>query len=162
MAKYLFVFLLVFGSIGIAGWLILVFQTFFRASKSRTWPTVQGVVIEAGVQQLTRDRGPFNRFREGLKYEYQVDGKTYTSSILSLADLAVLGWQNGARSRGLANRIIRKYPKGKLVTVYYDPHNPSLAVLNTDIFNANLILVILIFLVMISFMVALLSLAFKA
>ncbi len=81
-----------------------------------------------------------------LEYEYRVEGQIYALSILSLTDSAVLRLQDGFRSKGVANRIARKYPTDKIITVRYDPQNPSLAVLNADVFNVNLVLNILIML----------------
>ncbi len=88
-----------------------------------------------------------------MEYEYQVEGQIYTSRILSLTDLAVLRLQHGFRSKGVANRIARKYPKGKVVTVQYDPKKPGLAILNPDVFNVNLILIALSFLVPVLFVI---------
>lgn len=55
-----------------------------------------------------------------LRYEFQVDGKTYTGSRVDL----------GAQQADVeVSDILRRFPQGKVVTVYYDPSDPTHCVL---------------------------------
>jgi hypothetical protein len=62
-----------------------------------------------------------------VEYEYTVDGKSHRSDEITFADpprRSVRGWVVKGRAR--------KYPLGKTVTVYYDPHDPSFSVLELE------------------------------
>ncbi|WP_420811450.1 DUF3592 domain-containing protein, partial [Microbulbifer mangrovi] len=54
-----------------------------------------------------------------VEYEYVVNGYTYTSSKVSYS-------ASGSR---YSRKVLRKFPEGKKVTVYFDSLNPRYAVL---------------------------------
>src|SRR5439155_23288043 len=60
-----------------------------------------------------------------IVYDYQVETHVYSSERISFSDFA--------HTKDYAQSFINKYPKGKEVTVYYQPSNPSLAVLEPGI-----------------------------
>jgi hypothetical protein len=62
-------------------------------------------------------------YRARTVYEYGVDGQTYRSERVAFGGLIRSAMPSFAR-RGIA-----KYPAGSLVTVYYNPNEPSQAVL---------------------------------
>ena len=152
MNLFWFFIFLVFFVVPVGGLIFVVSRTFLAAWRSKSWPTVQGVIMISEVTKLKRDYRSFaNNYREKLQYEYQVDGNSYSSNIISLTDSAVLWFGSGGRSRSVASRIVQNYPVGKLIIVHYDPPNPNLAVLETGVFSINFILMTLIVLVMSSF-----------
>ena len=57
--------------------------------------------------------------RPVIEYQYTVDGNGYTS------------FQYGQR-HGTARAIVARYPPGRAVDVYYNPHRPHDAVLNSN------------------------------
>jgi hypothetical protein len=124
-------------------WAFLVFLL-GRASclnlRSRSWPTTKGTVKLSKVEVVG------NHHRELLQYEYTVNGVSYVSHIISFIDLFLLVFMNGKRSRRAAEHIVAKYPLGSEVTVHFEKNNPKRAVLETQIWNINvaIILVILI------------------
>ncbi len=56
-----------------------------------------------------------------LIYEYVVDGKTYTSTRLSFTE-------DSKSELGIPD-ISKDFPEGKTISIYYDPNNPSHAVI---------------------------------
>lgn len=54
-----------------------------------------------------------------VEYQYVVNGYTFVSDTVSYK----------APGSSYSRRIVRKYPAGKKVTVYYDPRNPRYSVL---------------------------------
>jgi hypothetical protein len=57
-----------------------------------------------------------------VRYEYVVGGRTYTCDRVSFGD-------HSSSDAARAQAIVKRYPKGRKVTAYYDPEDPSLAVL---------------------------------
>jgi hypothetical protein len=86
----------VLGTVGPFWLLILLNQRLYL--RSRTWPTVDGVILEAGARQGGETY---------LRYRYNVDGRDHEGNDRSLP---VTGSQAGQR-----------------VTVYYDPKRPHIA-----------------------------------
>ncbi|RLT03615.1 MAG: DUF3592 domain-containing protein [Planctomycetota bacterium] len=94
----------------------------FEASRSKSWPTVEGTVTETRVD---RSRNPKGGTDESpvVRYRYEVDGKTYHRGKLSLGGAVTTSWFESAPS------VIARYAVGKPVTVYYDRQHPETAVL---------------------------------
>ena len=63
--------------------------------------------------------------RPMVKYSYEVGDKTYKGS----SNLQAPGFGNKARQYDVAMKLSRKYPKGKLISVYYNPLNNSESVI---------------------------------
>jgi hypothetical protein len=79
-----------------------------------SWPSVPGKIKTSylGVGSSSgRTPGTY------VSYTFQVEGKTYTS----------WGISPGLRmsSTSIAKAIVKRYPRGADVTVYYNPRNPS-------------------------------------
>lgn len=68
-------------------------------------------------------------FRLSVKYRYAVDGKSYTGNRITASD-------NYQKTRSSANDVLKKYPVGGEVSVYYNPANPGSSVLKTGV-NKN-------------------------
>ncbi len=81
---------------------------------SLEWPQVQGKVRSAKVFQHKGEGGGSSA---EIKYTYEVDGVGYESDRVHFGDLA-------------ASDMVLKYRIGHDVSVYYDPDDPSISVLD--------------------------------
>lgn len=75
----------------------------FEASRSKSWPTVEGTVTETSV---ARYRNPKRGTDESpvVRYQYEVDGKAYHRGKLSLDGAVTTSW---FESRAVRDRSIR-------------------------------------------------------
>jgi hypothetical protein len=93
----------------------------YKGYESQSWPTTEGKIIDSRIAGAKRTIGR----RVFINYEYFVKGKRYVSSQISYT--LIIGDYSGSIE------ILREYPKGKIVTVYYNPDNSIDAVLKTEI-----------------------------
>jgi len=107
-----------------------------QAGASRDWPTTQGEVtsskirteISTSSETRSRRHGGSGRSTEtrtyhgDICYAYTVAGRQYEGGRVVVGEF-------GTGNRGRAEEIVTKYPPGSSVTVYYDPKQPSVAVL---------------------------------
>jgi hypothetical protein len=95
-----------------------------RAALSGRWPTAEGTIISAQVQtRRTRKRGTVHR--PFVKYQYQVDGESYTANTLSYGN-----WYTTI-GRSSADEKVKQYPAGSAVQVHYNPRKPAEAILES-------------------------------
>ena len=98
------------------------------ARASRSWPHVDGTVLESRVDSYVSTTGSGSKKRRTTMYQadvrvrYEVEGQVYETNRVSLQDVS-------SSSAGSVKKIVRRYPKGKRVKVYYDPQAPAVAVL---------------------------------
>ncbi len=85
-----------------------------QAMASTEWPTVEGTVTKAHIRKSRKSR------RLRMRYTYDVDGQTYESGKIAFMGRVLAG--NVAERR-------KRYSAGTEVTVYYNPDNPAIAVL---------------------------------
>jgi len=103
----------------------------FLADESANWPKVEGVVSNSSVRTYT-PVGQMNRaftdsdstYYPEFRYTYTVDRQTYTSSRYSLGESG-----QGFPDREDAQKAASEHPAGSKVDVFYDPADPSSAVL---------------------------------
>jgi hypothetical protein len=102
----------------------IVFRSRRKARAAGAWPSTDGRVIEARVEQKTLpgDR-PTIRFAPRIAYEYSVSGRAFRSTRVSFAETF---WSIAPQS---AQAMLARYPIGARVTVYYDPARPEEAVI---------------------------------
>ena len=109
--------------LGYVGW-----KDLQHARASSSWPEAPGTVTSSGVsQQETRDTKTHRTritYKPGVYYNYKVNGRAFSSDRISFGD-----YSSSNRSR--AQKIVSKYPRGKSVTVHYNPEEPGMAVLET-------------------------------
>ena len=105
--------------LGLFGLLFAAIALWARSINLRacTWPKVRGNVVESFIEGWTSDSGP----SPVVRYRYLVAGKTYESSQFSYH------FVSGTLS--YAEKVVRTYPVGSSVDVYYDPTDPNSAVL---------------------------------
>ncbi len=116
---------------------LLIFGTlykYFEVSKARRWRSAPGRVLSSRARaRKVRTANSMSRAPAGadldvrnfaeIDYEYRVDGKTFRSKRISIGeDLGDL----------FVEQRLAKYPAGASVKVYYNPRNPSQAVLERD------------------------------
>jgi hypothetical protein len=92
---------------------------------TRGWPAVAGRITYSGVsRELTTDGegGGHELFAPQVRYTYPVDGEIRTGETIHVN-------REPFASRGRAERLARRYPEGAEVRVFYDPADPSRAVL---------------------------------
>lgn len=101
------------------GWALIA-----DARSSLNWPTVAGTVIHSRVKSYTGDsEGKSTQmYSADIVYRYNVNEKTYTSGRVSSGD-------HSSSSLAGMEKLTMLYPAGKMITVYYDPHNPGSAFL---------------------------------
>lgn len=93
----------------------------YKGYESQNWPTTEGKIIVSRISGAKRTIGR----RVFIKYEYFVKGNRYVSSQISYTLII------GDYSSSL--EILREYPEGSSVPVYYNPENSMDAVLKTEI-----------------------------
>jgi hypothetical protein len=100
----------------------------------RDWTETTGVItISTCETSFVMDHnGPIKVERHTLyapkiSYRYEVDATTY--NVTGISDFTT----EFVRSKEKVDSILRLYPVGKRVSVYYSPHNPAIAVLNKTV-----------------------------
>jgi|GEM_PF-2493197 len=83
-----------------------------------------GVVEESEVEARRDEDG--TQYKPIVRYNYEVDGEAYTSDRVAFDG----GWSSGDHSD--ADRICRKYPRDAKIKIWYDPGDPSKAVLEIE------------------------------
>lgn len=106
------------------------------ANSSRSWPATEGTILDSSVQQHVRNRqspassrissNNTTTFSARITYEYSIQEKTFNGSRVAIGD-----YRSG--NRGHAEGVVRKYPPGKSVSVYFNPSSPELAVLEPGV-----------------------------
>lgn len=92
-----------------------------NAKASNDWPKVVGKINRSSVvTSRSRDK---THYSFDVVYDYKVEGEGYTSSNV------YFGGEVSSSSSSSAYKVKNRYPKGSSVDVYYDPQEPSNAVL---------------------------------
>ena len=97
------------------GWFLVRKQRLVGASTS--WHKTNGIVRDIAVGD-----DPDASASVAIRYDYAVDGKTYSGSRVRFFDTY--------RNKAATNEVTERYRPGVSVTVYYDPANPQQAVLD--------------------------------
>ena len=115
---------LVFIGMGVAiwlGWRYLQRAKARAATEQRlslAWPSVEGLVIQSRVEV---SGGEYTSVAARIRYEYQVDGKTYQNEQVRVGENTIT--QIGSRQNPYD--IVERYPVSAVVQVYYNPANPG-------------------------------------
>ena len=106
----------------------LAINQFRKAKKAaETWLTASGVVLDSSVtvhRSRTSKGNTSISYKPQVNYEYQVKDQKYSSDRIGFGSTSY-------SLRGKADKAIANYLQGAQVTVYYDPADPSKAVLET-------------------------------
>lgn len=117
------------------GFLIWEASTIYQQIASRNWPDVPGTVIST-VAKPWLDSKNKTKFFGRVVYQYTVADQQYES------DLTDLGPGEKREDAQAALKDVNHYRPGEAVRVYYNPADPSVAVLETGIPTIHLILLI--------------------
>lgn len=93
------------------------------AKVSKDWPQVDGRILRSEVEGSRGSRQP------NVIYEYYVDGKRFTSNLISFDIWDLRG------GKGVLESILIRYSVGDKVVVYHDPKNPELAILEPEVYD---------------------------
>ena len=130
--------------------IILGILQFIKARKAKnTWLSVPGVVEETSVITHRHHRakgGTTTNYTPHITYHYQVKDQTYNG------DQIGFGYSTYGKSK--AEKIIAIYPQDAPITVFYDPADPSKAVLETKAKGGTTYILIGVFLVVIGYIAA--------
>jgi hypothetical protein len=98
-----------------------------EARRMAAWPSIPGRVVTSE-SVTTQFRGRALRYAPAARivYEYTLGDTVFTSERVGVQTLAV---ESGSEE---GQRRLRDYPVGAAVTVYYDPANPAVAVLERE------------------------------
>ena len=112
--------ILIFLILFLSGTVITVYSSsqLIAANKRKTWDITNATVLESSIVET-------GSMRPMVKYSYEVGDKTYKGS----SNLQAPGFGNKARQYDVAMKLSRKYPKDKLISVYYNPLNNSESVI---------------------------------
>ena len=115
-AKSILIFLILF----LSGSFITVYSSLelIEANKRKTWDIAVATVLESSVVET-------GSMRPMVKYSYEIGNKTYAGS----SNLQAPGFGNKARQYDVAMKLSRKYPKGKIISIHYNPLNNSESVI---------------------------------
>jgi len=95
-----------------------------QSAESLKWPNTPGVVVASSTKRHDRMGSSGSYETAHISYEYIVAGKKYKSTRFSFDDLEKL-----AMTEAQLQSILDKYPKGKELTVYYDPKDHQSSIL---------------------------------
>src|SRR5688572_19904626 len=97
-----------------------------RLRSSRRWPSVEGRIISSVKRVQHTDAGKLEE--ADIAYEYDFADQTYTSKVIRIGgDLLS---QPNRRTASATDRLLAKYPAGKVVHVYVNPKHPKVACLD--------------------------------
>jgi hypothetical protein len=95
---------------------------------SRNWVAVEGRIVGSDKSFRSSDAGRFEDAE--IKYEYEVNGKTYTSNVIKVG--GDVSSHPSKRKATDVDGLLLKYPVGSAVTVYYNPNFPRMACLERE------------------------------
>lgn len=98
---------------------------------SKSWPQVQGSITRS---EVVSSRGTDGKtmYSADVEYVFQVDGREYQSDKVE-ATTGVIS----SSSSSDADEIVSRYPAGQSVAVFYDPNQPSSAVLTPGVAHST-------------------------
>jgi len=114
-------------TVGILGCVFVILNVVFLAiivvtqrkmNAVQSWSSAMGTVMASYLERRSSSDGSTNY--PVVQYSYQVGGQTYQGAKIAP------GMEVGGTGAG---RVVEKYPQGAQVMVFYDPNNPSDAVL---------------------------------
>jgi hypothetical protein len=106
-----------------------------RQLASTGWPSVPGEV-QGIIAKTWSDRDNHIKYYGRVIYRYAVNGKEYTSDLTDLGP----GSKRASREDALAD--VSRFQPGMAVTVYYDPDDPSVGIIEKGIPTMHLVLLI--------------------
>lgn len=121
MKKIFYSVLLMLLGVGFTVWGGMIIA---NARATLDWPVMEGEIIFSSVAVQPPDmvHDKETMYSADIRYTYKVNGRNYTSSEISLGDYSS-NW------RFIMEDMVKAYPKGKRVAVYFNPDKPGQALL---------------------------------
>lgn len=110
----------VFGILNVI-FLAIIFVTRRKMAAVQTWSSTMGTVLASYLERRHSNDGSTNY--PVVQYSYQVGGQSYQGAKIAP------GMEVGGTGAG---KVVNRYPEGAQVMVFYDPNNPSDAVLEKN------------------------------
>ena len=122
----------IFTTIGIVAGLVVGKPILDNAKASEQWPQTQGEVLESELNESRDDNG--KTYAAHVIYRYSLDGGEFES------DRIWFGGDYSTSNRSEMFEVVKKYPIGQAVTVYYSPDDPAEAVLIPGAYTSSYLL----------------------
>ncbi|ALG67561.1 DUF3592 domain-containing protein [Beggiatoa leptomitoformis] len=118
----------------IFAWLIIIMgmsllfigaNEFNNAQHSTHWLETTGKIIQSDISQklTSRDQTEHIIYSPHIRYEYTIEGRIYQADRVNFLPQAT--------TQSAAEAVNKQYPIGKIVTVYFNPDDIKIAVLET-------------------------------
>jgi hypothetical protein len=107
-------------------------MTMVWQAETSSYVSTAGTIVESKVETGSGSEGE-TTYSAKVDFEYQVGGQKYRGNRISYATRFTSG-------RKAARNTVRRYPRGKQVTVYYSPAKPAAAVLEPGIRGSDFFL----------------------
>lgn len=128
---------IIFGVIWIGGWtgITMVFNVMLV---SNAWQQIEALSFETEQGRILKSKlevesdGDGDTYRPDIEFEFFIIDDRYVSNTWKFGS----DMSTGSRSNN--EKIVRKYPRGSEVTVYYDRDNPERAILQPGISGSEL------------------------
>ncbi|TQV75954.1 DUF3592 domain-containing protein [Exilibacterium tricleocarpae] len=106
-------------------------NTIYQAYKSSSWPSVQGQIISSEIKahSSTYTDTTTNRTKNETVYDAQINYSYVVNGVTYSNDDVRIGGTVKTNMKMWTTRLLDKYPRGKVVTVYYKPEAPFQSVL---------------------------------
>jgi len=108
----------------------LASMKYAQSQASAAWPSVSGTVLSAELVENGYSRRG-KKYKAVVRYSYAVNDAPYNGERIAF---------DGYGSSFTPNQVVEKYAAGTTHPVYYDPANPSEAVLEKGVTASNYIL----------------------
>jgi hypothetical protein len=117
-------------TVGIIGFVFVILNVIFlviiffmrrKMAAVRQWPSTMGTVNASYLDRRSSSEGGYTNYPV-VHYSYQVSGQAHQGTKIAP------GMEVGGTGAG---KVVARYPAGAQVMVFYNPQNPSEAVLET-------------------------------
>jgi hypothetical protein len=116
--------------------LIFVLKTLKIGYESESWPSVEGIISESYLDGTRQ-----NNTSPRVVYQYLVNNETFTNTVIKTG--------RSVNILSDAEKVIAKYPRNKVVTVFYNPLKPQQSALETGMEKSALIFPVILLLIII-------------
>ncbi len=117
------------------------YSSYATQSQSQSWPTVEGTILKSSLtsyESPSRDGNSSTpMYNADIRTRYQIKGVSY--QIIEVYKGQSVGGSSTYRTHA---NLLRRFPKGAIVNVYYDPSEPSSAVLLTEVQTKTYVVII--------------------
>lgn len=118
--------------------LFIVVRAGGKVRASKNWPSTSGRVLASDIEMRrsrTGQGGTSTAYYPVVLYEYMVNGRRLQSNRVRFGSDVGFGWTSPAQ------KVVDQYPPGAMVEVFYNPNDPTEAVLQRTARTANLMFV---------------------